>query len=765
MSGRRETWGFALLVGAVLAVQVWIATAGTWSLAIDDLPFVYTTEIYARQAEAFAAGQAHLLLVPPAELARLPDPYDPAARLPFPVASDLSYYDGKYWLYFGPAPALFILLPQLLTGRPVADSVITLVSVLAATAFGAGSIRLLRRAILPKGGGVLAGAAIVALGLGTPLLFLLSSPAIHEAATAAGQAFLLAGLFFALLAANLSPGSLGPASQRPSLWALAGLCWALAMASRSALGPAVAALALLAGGAIWWAGRAGPVGRSATSLVALGAPLAVGVLLLGGYNAARFGSPFEFGHRYQLTSYHLLRDYAGFATVGHLAENVGNFFIRPLRISNEFPFVGWTPYPPWNATACSGAPDALIFGPIVGLLPAAPFVLLLAALPALVFLPAARRAALLAASLALAAGLAALPVLVQRWVTLRYEADFFPLLVLAAFAAASGLVAGVPGLSRLVAAVAILLAAAGATTGILLGSSGAFGHFARHNGPLWDSLQRLAPPLSVSRGAAPADPNLRVRFGETIEVAGTRFEPDSAGPGEVVTLQVWLRAPDGAAARLRLRERSGGIAFDEAVALAPTSELSEARLRFRLPVDYLRARPPDYLMADLAIADPRDPDRLLTAYDPAGGSPGEWVSAGRLRLAWPFAWPPIGASARELVFGNQFRLDGVCVAKVGLNGSSPAYLTVLLYWSALSSGSDRTLTLDLLDNTGRSVARVSGQPGDGLYRTSLWRPGEHFEDEWELGLPPLPPGEYRLRLSVNGLPARGDPLLARITIP
>ncbi|MCS6801810.1 MAG: hypothetical protein RMM58_01585 [Chloroflexota bacterium] len=757
MCRRFEALGIVLVVAAVLAGQGWIATAGTWSLAIDDLPFLYTTEVYARQAEAFAAGQAHLRIAPPAELARLPDPYDPAARAPFGAESDLSYFNGKYWLYFGPVPALAILVPQLIAGRPIADSVITLAGAMTATVAGALAIRGLARALLSRGGTLAACAAVVALGLNAPLLFLLASPAIHEAATAAGQGFLLAGLSAAVWAWQ-QPAGRG----QGLLWLLAGGSWALAVGSRWALAPAVAGLALLFV-LLAWHQRAR---RRWMPVLLLGAPLAAGALLLGGYNAARFGSPLEVGHRYQLTSYHLLRDYAGFATLGHLAPNLVHFFLRPLRLTPELPFISWTPYESWNATFCAGAPDGLIFGPIVGLLPAAPFSILALAGVVLPRRRTARRAAIVWAGLLAAAALAALPVLAQRWVTLRYAADFAPLLMVAAFAALVGAIDAFPRWRGAIIGLALLLAAATAVVGLLFGMQGAFGHFERHNAPLWEALEARFPPLTATVGPADAvEPTLRVRFGERIEVVGARFAPDTADPGEEVSLRLWLRAPEGATIRLRLRERSGGIAFDEQVAIPPLADLAEARLRFRLPADPWRARPPDYLAAELALAEARAPSQLLPARDPAGGSPGEWVSVEPLRLRWPFPWPPTGATRHDLSFGEQLHLEGSCVAKVGLTEDSPAALRILLYWTALARGPDRTLVLELMDSAGQSVARVAGEPGDGLFRTSLWRTGERIEDDWELALPPLPPGDYRLRLRVEGLPARGDPTIATVRIP
>ncbi|GIW11776.1 MAG: hypothetical protein KatS3mg061_2833 [Dehalococcoidia bacterium] len=752
----RRVWLVSSVLGGVLLLQGWIATAGRWSLAIEDLPFRYTTTIYAWQAEAFAAGQLHLRLAPPAELAHLPDPYDPAAREPFHAASDLSYFAGRYWLYFGPVPALAILLPQQLTGQPVADSVITLLSVLAVTLAGTFILLRLQARLFPIPLPVLL-AAVLALGLNGPLLLLLSSPAVHEAATAAGQATLLLGVLSGVLALTSTHRG------RWILWALAGSGGALALGSRLALAPAVVGLALAGAGLAWrWERERGARGGA---LLALVLPLALGLLLLGWYNWARFGTPFETGHRYQLTSYPLLREYAAFATPTHVLPNLGHFLLQPPRLVPEFPFLSWVPFEPWNATLCSGAPGARIFGPTIGLFPLAPFCLLAGLGPWLAWrgCGVARRAGWASLLFGTAAALAALPVLLQRWVTTRYEADFALLLVLAASAAAAGLTASYRWLGN---GLALGLAGLTAGAGVALGMSGSFGHFARHHPELWQALAAIAPPSRLILAEPEAiTPNLRVRFGEQIEVAGALFTPDQVEPGARTLLRVWYRAPRGAVLFLRLRERSGGIVLSEQHALPPAASWREAQLHWRLPLDYTRVRPPDYLLGELAAALPAAPEHLLPARDPSGASPGEWVVFGPLRLGWPFAWPPTGALPRSLAFGDQLQLAGLCLAPVGWNGGSPAALKVLLFWTALAPGPDRTLQLEVLAPDGRLVASARGQPGDGLYRTGLWRVGERIEDEWEIGLSPLPAGEYRLRLTVEGLAPRGDPIIATFSLP
>ncbi|MCS7002239.1 MAG: hypothetical protein NZ518_05255, partial [Dehalococcoidia bacterium] len=96
------------LIAVLLAVQWLMATAGTGTLFLADARG--TSTLYRSQADGFAAGSWHLPHTPPAALAALPDPYDPSARAGICALHDASYRDGRYALYFGPAPAVVMLL-------------------------------------------------------------------------------------------------------------------------------------------------------------------------------------------------------------------------------------------------------------------------------------------------------------------------------------------------------------------------------------------------------------------------------------------------------------------------------------------------------------------------------------------------------------------------------------------------------------------------------------------------------------------------------
>ena len=119
--GRAWLWLAALCGVGVIAFYAWRSSG-----AVSELgPVGPGNAYYNLQVDGFRRGQLSLSLSAPAELQRLPDPYDPAANAPFRKFSfaegrlhDLSYYDGKLYLYFSPVPALLVFWPyHTVTGR------------------------------------------------------------------------------------------------------------------------------------------------------------------------------------------------------------------------------------------------------------------------------------------------------------------------------------------------------------------------------------------------------------------------------------------------------------------------------------------------------------------------------------------------------------------------------------------------------------------------------------------------------------------------
>jgi hypothetical protein len=280
---------FAL--GLAATVYTYFSTGGSWRFA-DGMGY------FSALGDAFLHGHLHLDAEPPAELVNDPDPFDPSHRdalraRGIAIMSDASLFDGHYYLYWGPVPGVIHALWRIATGSELADS---LAQVLASVAILAAFTAILSRArtcYWPRAPAATVWGSAAAFGLGGISLFMAGRPSVYHEAILVGAAFLTAA-WYALMCAY------DGRRRRTRLLALAGLLMGCAVGARLT-NLAYAASAGLAVAVVAWPG-AKPKKRAAawSDVAAYGAPLMLCGGLLGAYNAARFGSPFEFGWHYQL---------------------------------------------------------------------------------------------------------------------------------------------------------------------------------------------------------------------------------------------------------------------------------------------------------------------------------------------------------------------------------------------------------------------------------------------------------------------------------
>ncbi len=107
MKGRYRVIASTILVSLVLFVPIMISKNTVYLQ--DENAFHPYTDL----ARALAKGQLYLDIEPSAELLALDDPYDPVAReeLQVPFKLDYALYEGKYYIYFGVIPCIFMYLP------------------------------------------------------------------------------------------------------------------------------------------------------------------------------------------------------------------------------------------------------------------------------------------------------------------------------------------------------------------------------------------------------------------------------------------------------------------------------------------------------------------------------------------------------------------------------------------------------------------------------------------------------------------------------
>jgi hypothetical protein len=426
--------GLAVFALAV-PVYLWIVSVGYWT------HWPPATRYYSDLADAFRNGQVHLLATPDPELLALEDPYDTHQRGEIPFLWDVALFDGRFYLYWGPVPALLLAAWNTLVPGVVGDNSLVFGFTLATVFFTlllAGELFLrlfprlrVRSAIAP----------FLVAAFAFPLPWLVSTPDIYEASIAAGQAFLMGALFFGAQAL------LGTGRPLPAL-SLAGLFLACAVGSKASLAPAsvlwaAMLLAAVAGSKRWTATRR----RRWLSALLFLLPFLLGIAGLGWYNERRFGSPFEFGFRYQLTGMDLNRDYAQVFSAFNIPVNLYTYLFAGVETANVFPWVrpilGNTRPPPlaWAALHLPGAeaftPPLYYAEQVTGILYALPFCVfglvgLGLSLQSLCSrdTPDPGRKTIAYIGLALAAGGAAafIPTLLFVFATARYLADIAPAL-------------------------------------------------------------------------------------------------------------------------------------------------------------------------------------------------------------------------------------------------------------------------------------------------------------------------------------------------
>lgn len=243
-----------------------------------------------RLSDAFLQGQLHLPLEPSPKLLALPNPYEHVERVDVEYVWDASLYRGRYYLYFGPIPALVAYIPHkvLFGSYPSDDLVIFVFSLLAAgllyVACRLVSVRLTRVAA-PGPGAVWFLYIVFASSLSVQL-----GGAMYVVAATSAMFFQVVALIALIMLISNSRGGIA--------WAfLAGLAMVGGIGSR----PTHVMLVVIAAvvfAVLTWGRSTRPITRG--QCFAFVAPLALGGLLLAAYNYARFGDPTEFGISYQL---------------------------------------------------------------------------------------------------------------------------------------------------------------------------------------------------------------------------------------------------------------------------------------------------------------------------------------------------------------------------------------------------------------------------------------------------------------------------------
>jgi hypothetical protein len=465
-----------------IAVSILAGMYYQWAVRAPGHPFEWTKDdpgYYNYLGRAFAEGHLYLPVEPQPKLLEQPNPWDPRVDDSLKLF-DAVLYQRRFYLYHGAAPAVVLFAPyRFLTKHDLPENFALFLFCFGGFLFSAGAFfELIRLAgVKPRLTAIALTLLALAFCQGAP--FLTSRVWVYEIAIA-GAYFFLSGAvyFFARSFAGTAQWTLSAA----------GLMFGMAVACR----PHTMIAGVLAAGILAFQGR--------KRLLAMAIPFVVAGLFIAAYNFSRFGSPFEFGTKWQLAG-----ENQGRVTLSSANIRPGLFYL--LQSKPEFsPVFPWVElhFPPRDFPR----PATYFVEETVGGFYLAPFIF---ALPLIFF---ARRVRLPLLFLTAAAAGILLFVVMTGWSTQRYEVDFLPLLGLATLTAFAVSTSAIPFAIR-GPATAILAAAIvfGCVVNLALGISG----------PYWDMVRNK--PLRFVRIAArfsPVEryrPVLNPRFDVSLKVA------------------------------------------------------------------------------------------------------------------------------------------------------------------------------------------------------------------------------------------------------
>jgi len=454
----------------VLTAYAFFGSTGTWELRRVNWP----ESFYAGQVEGFLLGQLSLRHEADPALAKLANPYEMKQREGITFSWDASYYKGKYYLYFSPVPALLFTLPFKLVGKGYPSDPLTM-TFFAMWAFLASSA-FLKRALrhIEAARHIPFPVWVLLAGVGNAIPFTLTEVRVYEVAVACAMA-MSATWAYTLLRFL----------ERPS-WrtaAVMGLFLALTVATR----PNMIVLIPVAALAMFLSGARRTMIAAAIPVFLIGSAYAI-------YNYQRFGSPFETGLSYQLTTKPMLDEtpcrLCTASDFSRFMNTLMHYVFYPPKFVSTFPFAHLRYNDVDRETSFPARSEEV--GGIAALTPLS----IIGSAFALLLLLAKRvrdtgtRAAFFVLA---AAWIAMLTLSTCRWVTARYSLDFAGLMLL------GGIIAIEQGLTflreagvsvRPLRVLVVLLAVYSIVTGLLLGFAGPRMAFRNSNPELFERIEK-----------------------------------------------------------------------------------------------------------------------------------------------------------------------------------------------------------------------------------------------------------------------------------
>ncbi|MEA4820679.1 MAG: hypothetical protein VB122_00370 [Erysipelotrichales bacterium] len=318
-----------IVVWGIILVQITIFTGicGT-NPAIMHGQYDHFKE-YPKLAVAFTKGNLYLDDEPSKGLMELSNPYDSQLRIEKDVDYlwDYAYFEGKYYVYFGAGPVVLYYLPYyLVTGNELPNYVAIIFSLILFIIFTHLLLLKIAEKYFPKIPFPLPSLLSVVTVFGSGAFYIAHKPDSYSVPIITGLAFMVMGVYFWLDSKEKERIHNGKVI-------LGSFCMAFVLFCR----PQLILMAFVAIPLFWQelcTVKTNRKNRLSFTLALL--PFLILGLILAYYNYARFGSPFDFGANYNLTTNDMTRRGIEF---DRSFDGFFKYLIELPIISNVFPFL------------------------------------------------------------------------------------------------------------------------------------------------------------------------------------------------------------------------------------------------------------------------------------------------------------------------------------------------------------------------------------------------------------------------------------------
>lgn len=348
----KQTWQRAL-IAVLLILQISLLLFVCQTSVNESFP---DNNYYQMLASSLLEGRTDLGQTPPASLANLENPYDSSQRTDY-YLWDTAYYNGNYYLYYGPVPAVLVFAPYYaLTGTHLPTHMGVFIFAVGAALALFGIVHTLVKRYFNKLPLPIVLLSFTLLVNSSLLLDLLRRPKFYEVVEMSGLFFVTAGLFFWLNSIktiqpkiNQKHTLIKQGISKKHLFA-GSLCMALVAGCRPSL-LTVSFLALpIFGGYVYnnfgiknfvhgkfKFSNITITRRDVTDVLLFISPYVVIGILLMFYNYVRFDSPFDFGNAYQLSIIETTE--FKITNFQKLFEHGLYYLFNPPSISLKFPYI------------------------------------------------------------------------------------------------------------------------------------------------------------------------------------------------------------------------------------------------------------------------------------------------------------------------------------------------------------------------------------------------------------------------------------------